>query len=513
MSELGAGSLFQGGYEIVSKLGEGGCGAVYEARQVATGQLVAIKVMRPGGSGMTGAPDRRVARFLREIRLCAELHHPNIVRLIDSGRTAERLLYTVFEFVPGENLADLLATEGPLPPREAKHLMLQVLDALSCAHARGVVHRDIKPANIMVVPTGARRNAMVLDFGIGALVDAITASIPNRTAATHEVVCTPGYAPPEQIQGMRPTARSDLYAWGLVFLECLTGKPVMTAASLQEVLYKQMSSAPVPIPRPLRGLPLGDLLREALEKDVRKRNVDAEGLFRKLQACDLHEMRESFLTPAAGRAQRTYSTRPLRTRAGLALVPSRRSPEAQRRQLTALCYGLTALGPGPEAIDVEEVEELLSEEQASCADLVRRHHGRFAGALGEEVLSYFGCEAPPEQSALHAGRAAWEILARVRSRSARLQAEQGIRLEVRIGLHTGLVGNRDMRGPAYALGTTPGVAARLSALAAPDTIVLSSTTSRLLEAHFALVHGGTLPVEGLDRPVEVFLLRGEQVTS
>lgn len=506
--------MFQGGYEIVSKLGEGGCAAVYEARQVATGQLVAIKVLRPGGSGMAGNQDRRVARFLREVRLCARLHHPNIVRLVDSGQTAERQLYIVFEFVPGENLADLIAREGPLDPREARHLMLQVLDALSCAHARGVVHRDIKPANIMVVPTGARRNAMVLDFGISALVDAITGSIPNGTA-THEIICTPGYAPPEQIQGTRPTARSDLYAWGLVFLECLTGKLVMTGASMQEVLYKQMSSIPVPIPRPLWGHPLGDLLREALVKDVRKRNVDAEGLFQKLQTCDVHDLRrESFLVSAAGRAHRPLPTLPLRPRApGLAIVPTRRPPKAERRQLTALCYGVAVLGPGPEAIDIEEVEELLSREQVSCAGLVRRHHGRFAGALGEQVLSYFGCNTLPEQGALHAGRAAREILARVRSQSVRLQEERGIRLEVRIGLHTGTLGNCDMRGPAHALGTTPGIAARLSALAAPDTIVLSSTTSAFLQAHFALVRGGALPVEGLDCPVEVFLLRGERAAG
>ncbi|MDC3962618.1 protein kinase domain-containing protein [Polyangium jinanense] len=512
-STIGAGSLFQGHYEILAKLGQGGFAAVYQARQVATGQLVAIKIMR---SGIAGDHSRRVARFQREIRLCARLHHPNIVRLIDSGHTPEGLLYTVFEFVPGENLADVLAREGALDPREARHLMLQVLDALCCAHAQGVVHRDIKPANIMVVPTGARRNAMVLDFGIGALVDAMAGPSPNKTVATNEVVCTPGYAAPEQIKAMRPTARSDLYAWGLVFLESLTGKPAITGGSLQEVLLKQMSSAPVPIPRPLWGHPLGELLREALVKDVRERNVDAEGLFWRLQACKVNGLRrESFLEPAARRAQRSQTTLPLRPRAsgrGLALVPSKRPSEADRRQLTALCYGLTALGPGPDAMDIEEVEELISREQASCADLVRRHHGRFAGALGDEVLSYFGSDAAPKDGAVSAGRAALELLSRVQSQSARLEAERGIRLEVRIGLHTGLAGNRDMRGPAHALGTTPAIAARLSALAAPDTIVLSSTTSRLLEGPFTLAHGGALPVEGLDRPVEVFLLRGEKGT-
>src|SRR4029077_10999619 len=109
----------------------------------------------------------QIERFRRETRVSAELSHPNIVRLIDSGEMDDGRLYAVFEYIPGSTLKDVVAEEGTLGWTETVHLMTQVLDALACAHARGVVHRDLKPENIMVTKTGARRNALVLDFGLG----------------------------------------------------------------------------------------------------------------------------------------------------------------------------------------------------------------------------------------------------------------------------------------------------------------------------------------------------------
>jgi serine/threonine protein kinase len=181
---LSIGSVFQGGYEILSELGAGSFGQVYKARQLSTGQEVAIKVLR-FRQGDTGAEiTNQIERFRREMRLCAELSHPNIVRLIDSGESDDGILYAVFEFVPGSTLKAILAAEGKLSVREALHLMTQVLDALSCAHARGVVHRDLKPENIMVTKTGARRNALVLDLGLGGFAEEVRSREQPRLTAT-----------------------------------------------------------------------------------------------------------------------------------------------------------------------------------------------------------------------------------------------------------------------------------------------------------------------------------------
>ena len=155
---LPAGSIFQGGYEILAELGSGSFGRVYKARQLSTGQAVAIKILRFWGDDTRADVTNQSERFRREMRLGAGLSHPNIVRLFDSGETEGGRLYAVFEYVPGATLKEVLAREGGLGWGETAHLMTQVLDALSCAHAHGVVHRDLKPENIMVTKTGARRN-------------------------------------------------------------------------------------------------------------------------------------------------------------------------------------------------------------------------------------------------------------------------------------------------------------------------------------------------------------------
>src|SRR5262249_18435917 len=191
--------------------------------------------------------------FRREMRLCAELAHPNIVRLIDSGQSEDGMLYAVFEYVPGSTLREILGTDGRLAWEVARHLMTQVLDALACAHARGAVHRDLKPENIMVPRTGAHRNAMVLDFGPGGLAREVQDWSLPRLTATQELLGTPGYAAPEQLRGESPSTRSDLYSWGLILLECVTGELAVSGGSVQQVILKQLGPEPVPIPASIRN--------------------------------------------------------------------------------------------------------------------------------------------------------------------------------------------------------------------------------------------------------------------
>jgi TOMM system kinase/cyclase fusion protein len=313
MDRIRAGETFQGRYDVLEKLSEGGFGMVYKARQRTTGQTVAIKVMR----WMTRDGGDRVylERFRRETKLCAEMHHPNIVQLIDSGETEDGMLYTVFEYIPGKDLADVLSEEGAIPPREVQYLMAQVLDALSCAHALGIVHRDLKPGNIMLVHTGARRNAKVLDFGVAGLVPSDEEKDDSQViTAPLERVGTPAYAAPEQLRGKPASARSDLYAWGLVFLECLTGKRVIRGASLPDTIYRQLEPTPIPLPSSLAAHPLGALLRLVTTKDVNERRITAAEALRALEACDMDGLRIS-----AQRAKRNSQGGPAATAETLAL--------------------------------------------------------------------------------------------------------------------------------------------------------------------------------------------------
>src|SRR5262245_58871873 len=415
-------SIFQGGYEILCELGAGSFGRVYKARQLSTAQEVAIKILRlhPGDA----VEDVRVQtdRFRREMHLCGELAHPNIVRLIDSGESSEGILYTVFEFVPGSTLKAVLAAEGKLQLRETVHLMAQVLDALSCAHARGVVHRDLKPENIMVTKTGVRRNALVLDFGLGGLARDVRDWALPRITATREMMGTPCYAAPEQLRGEPPSTRSDLYSWGLIFLECLTGELAVSGASAHVVILKQIGPDPIPIPTWLRPQRIGRLLEAVTAKQIEKRDVTVEGL---LQALSVSESGELQGPDVAEKS---------------AALPPR-----ERRQLTLVCCRLGVTRPDGAAPDLEEVDALLHAQHAIFGELAGRSGGHIAGIMADRVLLAFGYPQAHEDDARRAARIALQIAAEAERAGARAQSERGLRLQAGFGVHTGLVIARELR--------------------------------------------------------------------
>ncbi|WP_437798870.1 nSTAND1 domain-containing NTPase [Sorangium sp. So ce693] len=313
-------TVFQGCYEILSLLRESRLALVYEGRQIASGQPVVLKIMRlPRDDGPADLARRRSARFLREMRCCARLHHPGIVRPIDAGQADAGQLYAVFERVPGQSLAELLSAQGPLEPPEARHLMRQVLDALGYAHRQGVVHGDLRPAHVMVAPSEAQRSALVLGFGFSAVAAVARADQEEAPVSGRELVGSQAYLAPEQRRGFPPTARSDLYAWGRMFLECLTGRRAGGGGPPEGVSLQRDGREPVRMPRALLDHPLGTLLRRATVKEIAARDVTADGLLREVDACDVGGLRrEDLMKPdelAIGAARRTEE------RAGSAALP------------------------------------------------------------------------------------------------------------------------------------------------------------------------------------------------
>jgi TOMM system kinase/cyclase fusion protein len=514
----GLGTAFQGRYELLEKVGAGGFGNVYRARQLTTGQTVAIKVLRiPEGHSQQQA-DRLIARFQREMRLCGQLHHPNIVHLMDSGQADSRLIYSVFEFVPGKDLARVLAAERRLGPVEARHLMMQVLDALACAHAQGVVHRDLKPENIMVVPTGARRNAVVLDFGIGALTEDARRD-EARITASNEWLGTPVYAAPEQLRGEPPAPRSDLYSWGLVFLECLTGERPIQGAGLAAIVYRQLSPEPIVIPETIAAHPLGYLLKLALEKNAEARSVTAETLLHELEICDMSGLQSTVHvsiaspSPLAFTATMGAATGVIPRHEALAVnsaITGSRTIEGERRQITALCCSLAVASDSADEEDLEELDQLLADEQSACTAIARRFGGHVGGALSDTMLFFFGYPAAREDDARRAARAALAMMNEVRGRSSKTAMRYGARVQMRIGIHTGIMVTRDPGAPtgraqSHLGGATPQTAAKLSSLAQAGDVLVSGEACRLLRGHFPL--DAQTVSEGGGAPREVYRLR------
>ena len=260
-------TALEGRYRIDGELGQGGMATVYLAHDLKHDRKVALKVLRPELSAILGGE-----RFLAEIKTTANLQHPHILGLFDSGE-ADGLVYYVMPFVDGESLRDRLVREKQLPVEEAVRLAREVADALHYAHERGVIHRDIKPENILL----HEGQALVADFGIALAVS--TAGGGTRMTETGMSLGTPHYMAPEQAMGEREiTPKADIYAMGCVLYEMLTAEPPFVGATMQAIVARVMVEEPRSLAAQRRAIPANveAAVRSALEKLPADRFVTAK---------------------------------------------------------------------------------------------------------------------------------------------------------------------------------------------------------------------------------------------
>ena len=271
-----------GPYEILSAIGAGGMGEVYQAHDTKLGRDVAIKVLP---EAFAHDPER-LTRFQREAKMLAALNHPNIATIYGLEQS-NGTSYLVMELVSGETLADRVKREGALPVEEALAICKQIADALEAAHEKGIIHRDLKPANVKVTPEG---KVKVLDFG---LAKAFEGNGPNddpsnsptlSMAATMDGVLlgTAAYMSPEQARGKAVDHRADIWAFGCVLYEMLTGKQAFQGTDVTEILAAivktepNFDALPAETPQAIRNLlcrclekePRGRLLRITLQRRV-----------------------------------------------------------------------------------------------------------------------------------------------------------------------------------------------------------------------------------------------------
>jgi serine/threonine protein kinase len=282
-----------GPYAIDAHLGAGGMGEVYRARDTRLGRIVAIKVMR---SHVASDPRRR-QRFDREARLVSQLNHPNICTLHDVG-LEDGIDFLVMEYLEGETLAHRLASRVPsregrgLPLEEALAIAIQIADALEAAHRKGIIHRDLKPGNVMLTKTGAK----LLDFGIakaygplgdrhyvptgeasgvgrGTLQSDCDPHLPPTLTAEGTLIGTVQYMSPEQLLGGEADARSDLFAFGAMMYEMLTGQRAFGGESQSAVIAAVLDTLPPPIraSRPQIPQALDQLVKTCLAKEPDER--------------------------------------------------------------------------------------------------------------------------------------------------------------------------------------------------------------------------------------------------
>nr|MBA2627472.1 serine/threonine protein kinase [Gemmatimonadales bacterium] len=289
-------------YRLERELGQGGMATVYLARDLKHDREVAIKVLREELSASLGS-----GRFLREIRIAAQLQHPHILPLLDSGE-ADGFLFFVMPYVKGQSLRDRLAREGELPVHDAVRLISEVVDALVEAHAHGVVHRDIKPDNVML----SGRHALVTDFGVAKAISEATGG--NMVTTLGVAVGTPTYMSPEQAAAdPHVDHRSDIYSVGVMAYEMLSGRPPFTGTTPQQVLAAHVMEAPDPVSK--RRAAISPAVEAVVMRCLAKRPAD-----RFQTAAELHAALEPLATPSGGLT-------PTETRPVAALGAPRRWPK------------------------------------------------------------------------------------------------------------------------------------------------------------------------------------------
>ncbi len=277
------GTVIDGKYTVTDVLGEGGMGAVYLARHETMNREVAIKVLRREFSQNAEA----IQRFLREARASSMLSHPNTITVYDCGQTETGQLYMVMQRLTGRSLAEIIDTEGAMPPERAVHILSQVCDSLTEAHSVGIIHRDLKPDNILIESKYGNPDwVTVLDFGIAKLLEGGGGA--GRAVTQAGLICgTPDYISPEQVTGDPVDARSDIYALGVLLYELLTGQRPFVSESLVALMAMHVNDPPPPLDPKLEAkLPakLVSLTFELMAKDPNDRPASCQLVRQRLQA-------------------------------------------------------------------------------------------------------------------------------------------------------------------------------------------------------------------------------------
>ena len=260
-------------YRILEKVGEGGMGVVYKARDLHLDRFVALKFLPPERL----ADETRRQRFVQEAKSASALNHPNIIHIYDVAE-ANGTIFLAMEYVSGRTLSQLIARKG-LPLNDVLKFATQIADALAKAHAAGIVHRDLKPSNLMVTEDGLVK---VLDFGLAKLTEPNSEdSIETRSTKHYGPPCTEegvilgtaGYMSPEQAEGKATYARSDIFSFGEVLYEMLSGRRAFQGESQIRTLAKVLREEPLPLHETGEGIPpeLEGLVARCLRKDPERR--------------------------------------------------------------------------------------------------------------------------------------------------------------------------------------------------------------------------------------------------
>lgn len=484
-------------YEIVEKIGEGGMGVVYKARDTKLNRLVALKFLP---KQFTSDRDART-RFLREARAAAALNNPNIVTIHEINYH-EDLIYIVMEYVEGHTLKefrehtdfgetqkiDTGAAASPFPPAESINIeetvdtAVQICHGLKAAHDLGIVHRDIKPQNIII---NREKVAKILDFGVAKLTTQVT-----NVTDKYSTMGTVYYMSPDQFSGKPVDQRADIWSFGVVLYEMLTAQLPFQGDHYQEVIHTIINNDPIP-PRELNvNIPgkLEHIILKCLRKDRDNRCQSTEELLK-----DFKKLKEQFR-----KASSEFKVgKKKKVRKG-----------AERRQATVISAEIYGYNEMMEQLDTEDAAAILNNCSEMFTAVVKKHGGWVDKIMGGGFISFFGVPSAIENAPKAAVIAAIEM----RGGLYRFNRENKLEipLDISFGINTGMViagviGTNDTKDYTV-MGDTVVLASRLKEVTPKGQVFAGPATHRYTRDFFAYKSLKPVTIKGQAKPVAVFEL-------
>ncbi len=484
-----------GRFKINGVLGQGGFGTVYLGFDDRLKRNVAIKVPTQVLSGVA------LDKFLEEAQRLAQLRHPGIVTVFDVGEFEGRC-YIVSDYLDGLSLSDWMDSK-PSTWRTAALIAAQLADALAHAHVHGTVHRDIKPSNVMML---SDNQPVLIDFGL-AISDADGArESPGMMSGTIS------YMSPEQTLGKahRIDGRTDIYGLGVVLYGLLCGKRPFSAKNRLELIRQIREDEPQPPRQIVPDIPLEleQICLKAMSKSIADRYTTASDLAEALRRI-VQDVADSEADASAAKPL------PVEQESGSSSPASASQMHvAERRQITTLHLDLDDSEIDADDLDPEELRSVVQRIRELTARILTRFGGHFAHSSSEAMQVYFGYPQALEDSARRAVFAALEISSEIKNLQERLRQLQELTIEFRIGIHTGIVVTEEVEAEVSSerhsiVGNVPRVAAGLTALVEPGTVVISGTTRQIVGDVFVYDPLGTHSGKAIGRNVEVFAVKGE----
>ncbi|MBA4156174.1 MAG: tetratricopeptide repeat protein [Gemmatimonadetes bacterium] len=453
-------------YRIIDRLGGGGMGVVYRARDTRLDRPVALKFLPPH----LGRDPSSKQRFLLEAQAAARLEHPNVCTIYEVGETEGGELFIAMPLYEGDTLRERIE-RGPLPVEEAVDFALQTARGLAEAHGRGIVHRDVKPANLIVTGNGIVK---IVDFGIAKLADVCLTKPGGKLG-------TVAYMSPEQASGEALDHRTDLWSLGVVLYEMLVGATPFPGEHDQVVLHAILHTAPAPLAshRPDVPAALERLMAKALARRPQDRYATAGEMAREL-----------------GRVRAADPDSP----------PAGVLAGGERRQATVVVSCLAGYAELVEALPPDEFERVIGRVRSAAAEVAARHGGALNQFAGDQMVLLFGIPTTHEDDGIRATRAGLELHARVRALSEPFEQGSGPELRLHTGIDTGRVvahaqpsenGQRAYR----VTGSAAQIAVRLASHAGVDEVWASPECQHLINAFFETEAREALTVRDRKQPL------------